>query len=264
LPGGPRGDGVTVFKEYAEYYDLLYRDKDYASEASYVTGLIERLRPDAASILDLGCGTGNHDAIFAENGYRVVGVDRSPEIIEKARAKCGRPSSLDLRFETGQIETLRFEDRFDVVVSLFHVMSYLTTDLNLQAAFETARHHLKPDGVFIFDCWYGPAVLTDLPSVRVKRVGNDVVDVIRIAEPQISPNENTVNVSYQVVVLHKASGRIMEVTETHPMRYWFKPEVKRMLETTRFEPVNCMEWMTGRKPGVDTWNVCFVARALSD
>ena len=255
---------MTVFKKYAEYYDLLYQDKDYASEAHYVTGLIECLRPEAASILDLGCGTGNHDLIFAENGYKVTGVDRSEESIEKARTKYGRKSSLNLSFSTGLIESLRMEERFDVVVSLFHVMSYLTTDGALQSAFDTARYHLKPGGVFIFDCWYGPGVLTDPPSVRVKRVGNDVNEVIRIAEPDMRPNENIVTVNYQVLVLDKASGKIMEVTESHPMRYWFKPEVKRMLETAGFELVDCMEWMTGRRPGDDTWNVCFITGALSD
>ena len=129
---------------------------------------------------------------------------------EKALAKSSRRPSLNLRFETGQIESLRMEARFDVVVSLFHVMSYLATDRDLQSAFDTARYHLKPDGIFIFDCWYGPAVLTDPPSVRVKRVGNDVVEVIRIAEPEVMPNENIVTVNYQVLVLHKASGKIME------------------------------------------------------
>ena len=251
---------MTVFKEYAEYYDLLYQDKDYESEARYVTDLIKRYRPQAASILDLGCGTGNHDLIFADNGYRVAGVDRSAETIEKARAKCGRQSSLNLRFATGQIESLRMGERFDAVVSLFHVMSYLTTDRDLQSAFDTARHHLNPDGIFIFDCWYGPAVLTDPPAVRVKRVGNDAVDVIRIAEPEVRPNENIVNVNYQVLVLHKASGKTMEVFESHPMRYWFKPEIDRMLSAAGFDPVDCMEWMTGHRPGADTWNICFVAK----
>lgn len=255
---------MTVFKEYAEYYDLLYQDKDYESEACYVADLIKRYRPAAASILDMGCGTGNHDLIFAQNGYRVAGVDRSKESIEKARAKYGRQSSLNLRFETGQIESLRMEECFDVVVSLFHVMSYLTTERDLQSAFDTARHHLNSDGLFIFDCWYGPAVLTDPPVVRVKRVGNNAVDVIRIAEPEVRPNENIVNVNYQVLVLHKTSGETMVVTENHPMRYWFKPEVERMLGAAGFELVDCMEWMTDRTPGFDTWNVAFVTRTLSD
>jgi SAM-dependent methyltransferase len=260
MPGGSRGAAITVFKEYAEYYDLLYYDKDYASEVRYVTDLIERYHPQTDSILDLGCGTGNHDLIFAKRGYRVAGVDRSAEATAKARAKCRGQASLNLCFATGQIESLRMAERFDAVVSLFHVMSYLTTDRDLQSAFETARLHLNPDGIFIFDCWYGPAVLSDPPAVRVKQVGNDVVDVIRIAEPEVRPNENIVNVNYQVLVFHKATGQTMTVIESHPMRYWFKSEIDRILEAAGFKTVDCMEWMTGRKVGQDTWNACFIAK----
>ena len=251
---------MTVFKEYAEYYDLLYQDKDYDAEADYIKDLIQRLQPAYASILDLGCGTGNHDLILAQNGYRVTGIDRSAEAIKKARSKSCRQSSLDLRFATGQIESLRLPERFDVVISLFHVMSYLTTNKSLQAAFDTTQHHLNPGGMLVFDCWYGPAVLTDPPAVRVKRVENDAVEVIRIAEPELQPNDNIVNVNYQVLVLDRSSGKTMKFTECHPMRYWFKPEIEWMLEIAGLEPVDCMEWMSGRRPGADTWNVCFIAR----
>ena len=43
-----------VFNAYAAYYDLLYRDKDYAAEADYVAGLVLQFAPEARTILDLG------------------------------------------------------------------------------------------------------------------------------------------------------------------------------------------------------------------
>ena len=198
--------------------------------------------------------------IFAKSGYRVTGVDRSAESIEKARAKIEGLPAGSLDFLTAEIQSLKMDRRFDAVVSLFHVMSYLTADDDLASAFEAARHHLNPGGLFIFDCWYGPAVLADPPAVRVKRVGDEAVDVIRIAEPEVFPNENIVKVNYQVLVHHKASEKTMQVVERHSMRYWFKPEVNRMLLAAGFEPVDCMAWMTGGRPGRDTWNVCFIAK----
>lgn len=73
-----------VFNEYASYYDLLYRDKDYESEAAYINSLLQKYRPDAKSILELGCGTGRHASLLAEQGYHVLGLDQSEEMLECA------------------------------------------------------------------------------------------------------------------------------------------------------------------------------------
>jgi ubiquinone/menaquinone biosynthesis C-methylase UbiE len=64
----------AVFADYARYYDLLYRDKDYAAEAEYVAGLIRKFHPAARSILELGSGTGIHASLPAEKGFTVHGA----------------------------------------------------------------------------------------------------------------------------------------------------------------------------------------------
>ncbi|MGH9810959.1 MAG: hypothetical protein ACRD9W_27565, partial [Terriglobia bacterium] len=54
---------LLPFSEYAAIYDLIYRDKDYAAEAEFVTSLISRFAPGVPSsirLLDLACGTGRH------------------------------------------------------------------------------------------------------------------------------------------------------------------------------------------------------------
>ena len=76
-----------VFDAYAAYYDLLYRDKDYAGEAAYVHGLIRRYAPGARDILELGCGTGRHAEALMDLGFRVTGVDRSGEMVARARER---------------------------------------------------------------------------------------------------------------------------------------------------------------------------------
>jgi predicted TPR repeat methyltransferase len=53
-------NNTSVFADYARYYDLLYRDKDYAAAAEYVAGLIRKFHPSARPILELGSGTGIH------------------------------------------------------------------------------------------------------------------------------------------------------------------------------------------------------------
>ena len=81
---------------------------------------------------------------------------RSQALVEKKTAG-------GLTFTTGDIRDIRLNQRFDVVIALFHVISYQTTNDDVTAAFQTARQHLNPGGIFIFDVWYGPAVLTERP-----------------------------------------------------------------------------------------------------
>ena len=61
-----------IFADYARYYDLLYRDKDYAAAAEYVAGLIRKFHPSARSILELGSGTGIHAGLLAGKASRCM------------------------------------------------------------------------------------------------------------------------------------------------------------------------------------------------
>jgi SAM-dependent methyltransferase len=252
---------MKVFEKYAEYYDLLYQDKDYPSEANFIHDLIQKHFPHAESILDLGCGTGNHALALLDFGYQITGIDKSKFNIKQARDKLSdrdsNPAKID--FKKADICQIRLDHRYDVVTSLFHVISYQICNKNLEAFFQTARHHLKKGGLFIFDCWYGPAVLYDRPAVRIKTKDTERLKVTRIAEPEIFPNKNRVDVSYHLIVQDKKTEKTSEIHETHQMRYLFKPEIQNFLVHAGLELIDCAEWMTNKVPGFDTWGVYFVA-----
>ena len=260
----PSQSQSTVFADYARYYDLLYRDKDYATEAEYVAGLIRKFHPSARSILELGSGTGIHASHLAKQGYEVTGTDISPDMLNIARSNAlsfprSQPESHPV-FSEGDIRSVRLPRTFDVVIALFHVISYQTTNEDVTAAFETARHHLKPGGIFIFDVWYGPAVLTERPEVRIKRMADEKTEVTRLAEPVLHPNGNRVDVHYHVFVRDLATQAVTEFKETHAMRYFFKPEVEWIAAQIEFDLHHAEEWLSGKAIGCDTWGVCFVLR----
>lgn len=255
---------MNVFDYYARYYDLLYKDKDYAGEAGHVSQVLQRNVPRAQSVLELGCGTCGHAVHLAALGYSICGIDRSRQMLDQAGTRLkDLPEQVASRisFHVGDIRYARLGVSYDAVIALFHVINYMPTNEDLEAAFEVAKSHLKSGGIFLFDCWYGPAVLTDRPSVRVKRMEDQWTSVVRVAEPLMVANENLVRVAYQVFVRDKATGSLETFEETHVMRYLFKPEVEWLLHRAGFKPVDCFEWMTGRLPGFDTWSVCFVAQS---
>ena len=251
---------MKVFDHYAQYYDLLYSVKDYRAEVEYVCSLIEKFGAGTKSMLDLGCGTGSHGFHFAERGFDVTGIDQSPEMVALADQKREQKKAKNISFRQGNILTLSLEREFDVVVSLFHVMNYLTTNGDMAAGFANAVKHIREGGLFIFDSWYGPAVLSDLPRVGVRRFENDLIKVTRIAEPALHPNGNAVDVNYEIIVQEKAGGEVTFIKETHPVRYFFQPEIEMLLESVGVEILTAEEWLTGKAPGLDTFGVCFVGR----
>jgi SAM-dependent methyltransferase len=258
---------MKVFSNYAQYYDLLYQDKDYKKETEYVQQLIQRFAPKTASVLELGCGTGKHAALLAEYGFSVHGVDMSTEMLAKAKERLSslpEKISAKLKFFQGNICEIRFNEQFDAVIALFHVVSYQTSNTALQKTFENVRYHLNPDGVFIFDVWYGPAVLSEPPVVKVKRFENKKVEVTRIAEPEIFYNQNIVDVNYHIFVQNKNNLLVEQIHEKHKMRYLFLPELEKYFETTGLKFIHFEEWLTGKKPDKDTWGVCFVSKNVDN
>lgn len=250
---------MSVFNEYARFYDLFYRDKDYAGEAAYVGDLLRQHAPQAVELLNLGCGSGRHDRELLRQGYRISGVDCSTEMLTTARRESSGLEGLD--YHAGDIRSIRLDRQYDAVVSLFHVISYQTTNDDLLAAFATARAHLAAGGVFIFDCWYGPGVLTDRPEVRTRRYEDDEVAVTRSAHPVMHPDLDVVAVQYQLDIQHKPGGSTEQVGEIHRMRYLFQPELQLLLSLTGFVVIEAQEWLSGKPLTLDTWNAVFVCRA---
>jgi SAM-dependent methyltransferase len=254
---------MSVFGNYSKYYDLLYKDKDYTAEAKHVNEVLQKCLPGAKSILELGCGTGAHAVHLIKNGYTIHGVDVSEAMLaraEKNKKNLDPSLSRHLSFSIGDIRDVRLKSMYDAVIALFHVISYLPENEDIQAVLSTVRSQLKKGGIFLFDCWYGPAVLTEKPEVREKQFEDDRYKIIRKAEPKMIANANIVEVKYQLLAEDKANGRIEKIEETHRMRYLFKPEIEMFFSSAGIQIVDFFEWMTGREPGFDTWSVCFVGR----
>ncbi len=245
------------FKDYANYYNLLYKDKDYKSEADYIHSLIQQFAPQSKSLIDLGCGTGKHAFEFEKLGYEVTGVDLSPQMVAIANANKEKNNST-ISFGEGDIRNYTDSKKFDAVVSLFHVMSYQTTNDDLEKAFLTANNLMADDGVFIFDCWYGPGVLTDLPTSRTKNFEDEILSVSRKSKATIDYNTNVVEVIFDVEIKNKITNTLSTLEEVHPMRYLFKPEIELLCLKYNLKIQALHNWMDKEAPTEKSWYSVFV------
>src|SRR5262249_49261042 len=171
-------------------------------------------------VLDLGCGTGGHSAPLAERGYEVVGVDRSAEMLRRANERGSRA-----RFELADITELDLGETFDAVLLMFAVLGYQTTNAEVQAALASARRHLRPTGLLFCDFWYGPAVLVQRPSERIKIIDLPSGQVIRAASGDLDARYDVCVVRYHLWRLEDGNLQ-SQVREQHRMRYFFGPELE--------------------------------------
>jgi len=249
---------IPVFDSYGRYYDLLYQDKDYVGEANYIQKLLGKYGILTGTLLEFGSGTGKHGRLLAARGYKVHGIERSAEMVAQAQAA----HRDDFTCQQGDICTVQIDRSFDAIISLFHVISYQVNNDCVKAVFARAAEHLKTGGLFIFDFWYSPAVYTQQPTIRIKRMANTIVDITRLAEPIIYPNENRVDVKYTIYVRDIQSGNMQILTETHSMRHFSLPEIAILAESHGFKCIDSEEFLTSKSVGIDTWGVCVVLKRV--
>ncbi|WP_052071639.1 class I SAM-dependent methyltransferase [Sphingopyxis sp. MWB1] len=247
---------MTVFdSSYANQYDLLYADKDYVAECDLVAAAASSHDVAMSRVLDIGCGTGGHSLEWARRGVACVGVDMSPSMITLAEEKAaGLPIALRPEFLVGDAQSFQADGEFDVATMMFAVLGYMADNDAVVAALRNARRHLRLGGLFAFDCWYGPAVLSVRPEDRVRVVEGAKGQTIRSASTTVDSLRQLAHVNFRLWTV--AGDRYLgHAEETHAMRFFFAQELKLLLQVAGFRLSSIVRFPDGGEPSDDSWNV---------
>lgn len=142
----------TNWREFFDLQAATFDENDFAQnsrvEVQFLRDLVE-LAP-GARVLDLGCGTGRHATVFADQGYEVTGVDFSPAMIAAARSKGSAAT-----FVEADVREFRDGSHYDLVVMLcegpLNTLGQGEDPVaHALAVLETISEHLAPTGTAVF------------------------------------------------------------------------------------------------------------------
>ena len=256
---------TSIFEaDYAAAYDAVYREKDYPRETEAVSCIISQYgAPEMRKIVDLGCGTGRHAVLLAERGFHVTGVDRSKAMLDiAARRAALHHQQAKIAFIEGDMRSFASGQRFDIALMMFNVLGYAATNDDLVAALTCARENLVPGGLFIFDFWYGPAVVADPPRHRFKETDSADGKLLRFVSSNHDPHDQCCDVTIRILRL--AGDRVAATSEeTHRVRYFFPQELDLALKVTGFRLEALRDFPDiGKAPGGATWSAVAIARRV--
>jgi ubiquinone/menaquinone biosynthesis C-methylase UbiE len=163
-----------MFSKTAQYYDLIYSQKDYQTEVEKLLAFIgEHRSSNGDRLLDVACGTGHHIQYLKEH-FNVEGLDLDSKLLEIAHNQ-----NPEVTFHEGNMIDFDLGRRFDILTCLFSSIGYVKTLDNLNKAIATMANHLNSDGLLIIEPWFTPqdwnpgtlhAQVIDEPELKIMRM----------------------------------------------------------------------------------------------
>jgi SAM-dependent methyltransferase len=196
----------------AQVYDIVYesRGQNFAAEAVEISQLIRARRADTASLLDVGCGTGEHLRSLRTLFDHVEGVDRSASMVSVARTKLPTVAvhQMDMcRFDLGRT--------FDSVISLSSAVAYLPSLDAFDAAIARMAEHLSGAGVLVVEPWYFPENFLD-GYVASDLIRHDRRTISRVSHTRRLIDAARIDSHYVIADPHG----VQHFTESHVLRLW--------------------------------------------
>jgi len=255
-----------IFGNYAHYYDYLHQGKNYGQECDFIEQLIDTYRTptekSAYSIIDVGCGSGNHSLELSRRGYNVVGIDISEAMVKHATAKANT-ANLPVPFHCSDVNTFTPAEPYDAALAMFSVIGYQTSNQEQLRFLRSIRRLLKPDGLFICDFWYAPAVLSIGPETRIREITSGDYDILRVAKPELRPTDGTTVINYRVYVFNKDGEIVERFEEVHVIRYFSCNELHLLADMTGFNILRVCEFPDiSTAVSINTWTAALAASAI--
>jgi SAM-dependent methyltransferase len=200
----------------------------------------------------MACGTGNVAIPLAENGFKLIGLDRSPTMLAELRKK---DKTRRIQLICADMRDFSLPEPVDACICLFDSLNYLLTIEELASCFCSVRNSLKPDGIFIFDM----NTLYCLANYWSNQVSvREFGDVYSIWQSRYDP-ERHISTLYLTLFVRQRNHKYKRFEEVHKERGYELSEIRENLNRAGFPKVNIYHHLTFEPPTPLTSRVMVVA-----
>jgi len=241
----------VAYETLASHYDHFTSDVDYTAFVAYYKKAWERANVQPALVLDLACGTGTISHMLADDGYEVIGVDASPEMLMEAYSKMSMAETPPV-FINQKMDELDLYGTINAVVCALDSVNYVTDPAELLRAFQKVSLFLEPDGIFIFDA-NTDAKFQSLDGTAYTREDDTTFCVYQLDyEDRIC--------THTVDLFERRGKQYTRTTEYHEERGYTIPELAKMLCDAGFDRIEACREFSFDPAEENEHRVFFIAR----
>ena len=244
-----------MYESFAQVYDMFMDNVPYEAWKEYLLREFEKEKIASGLVLDLGCGTGRMTRLLAENGYDMIGVDVSEEMLMIAR-------DISAETEDGILYLLQDMREFELygtvraVVSVCDSMNYIMEEEDLFQVFSLVNNYLDPGGLFVFDLntiYKYEKMLADNTICETREEGSFIWENYYDCKERVN--------EYDLTLFIREEGDLYrKYEETHFQRAYSIRKVKELLERAGLFFVGVYDVETGGEVREDSEKVYFVAK----
>jgi SAM-dependent methyltransferase len=214
---------------WAPYYDFVY-ERTYGNFYKQFTDVtikvIKDILDDTREIFDYGAGTGRLTIPLKQQGYTVTAIEKSQPMADIIKRKA---EALNLSIDIHSCDIADFRNgKADLAIALFTVLSYATTEEQINTLISNIKNHLHSGGYFFFDLpqaiFFQQRILADINKDDFKR---------RIS---LTPIDNDIY-EYSEVCSGIFNGNTFEYSDSFQIRYWDTNFIENILVSHGFKNI---------------------------
>ncbi len=246
---------MSAYTSFAQVYDTFMNTVPYEEWGNYIMELLKAYDINNGLVLDLGCGTGTFTGYLSQNGYDMIGIDNSEDMLSIAMDKAAE-NKQSILYLLQDMRNFELYGTVKAVISICDSLNYIIKEEDLTKVFTLVNNYLDPGGIFLFDLnteYKYEHILSDHTFAENQDEGSFIWENYYDRETKINEYDLT-------LFIKNKNEQYDKFEETHYQRAYSLEEIKKCLEAAGLEFLTVFQAFSFSLPGEEEERIYIIAR----